>query len=495
MILIDLGVQATVTCSSIANCATCLTPNFCSSCVSGFTINSQGNACLTNNCQVTNCLSCLSETVCQTCQNGYILLSNNCIQCQLTGCQTCSATNVCSQCYTGYTLNATSSTCSYTGCLYPCGTCDSNGKCLTCLTPFSQTPYDNGTCFTCSIANCVQCSSNSLNTCTQCNTGYIPNSSNTTCTWACSSPKCTACANGPNSCTSCVSGYVANGGVCSQCNNAPICTSCQPGNLSACLKCATGYYTNTSSNTCQVCPGTNCAACGLSNTATNTLICTQFNGYLPYQPTTQTSQVYYPYVCDQGCQQCASNYPASCLQCSLGFYLVISSTTNVGQCMPCGQNCATCSFNTNNQIICQSCYSNAFLVNNACLVCSTINNCQTCLSSNLNSCVSCPIGYYLTYVPAVTTTPAYYTCIMSCPQNCLTCFNAANTNQSGYNPNNIACSSCNTGYSLSITGACLPCITNCRVCSGQYQSICLECGQGYYLATLTSCVACPVGCQ
>lgn len=37
------------------------------------------------------------------------------------------------------------------------------------------------------------------------------------------------------------------------------------------------------------------------------------------------------------------------------------------------------------------------------------------------------------------------------------------------------------------TGQCLPCLANCRVCSGQQQSICTQCGAGFYLNSQFGC--------
>jgi hypothetical protein len=136
-------------------------------------------------------------------------------------------------------------------------------------------------------------------------------------------------------------------------------------------------------------------------------------------------------------------------------------------------NCMTCSSNNPNN--CLSCFSNSYLVisnssnvTNNCTSCNASANCLTCLQSNSSNCTSCPFGYYLSY-----NTYGLGTCVVSCPSNCLTCYNSSNTTMQGMQPNNIVCSSCFDGYGLSPTGACLPCQYNCRVCSGQYQQLCI----------------------
>jgi hypothetical protein len=57
------------------------------------------------------------------------------------------------------------------------------------------------------------------------------------------------------------------------------------------LNCISGYWLNTTSNTCQQCPTANCAVCSPSTTssASNTLVCTQYFGYLPYTSVTATT--------------------------------------------------------------------------------------------------------------------------------------------------------------------------------------------------------------
>lgn len=54
---------------------------------------------------------------------------------------------------------------------------------------------------------------------------------------------------------------------------------------------------------------------------------------------------------------------------------------------------------------------------------------------------------------------------------------------------------CISGFSANPQGQCLPCLSNCRVCSGNAQAVCLRCGLGFYLNQNTStCMSCPSNC-
>jgi len=182
-------------------------------------------------------------------------------------------------------------------------------------------------------------------------------------------------------------------------------------------------------------------------------------GLLSFTSTTLTNNANFAYVCDPGCVNCASNFPQTCLQCAAGYYASLISN-NIIQCSPCNANCLTCSSSSPND--CYSCFSNAYLVTTStgstCSTCNPINNCMTCNSDNPYSCTSCPYGYYLTSVTINKSTTNNY-CTSICPANCYTCFPNIQ--------NNVICTSCQLGYALTGAGTCLPCLSNCRVCSGQ----------------------------
>ncbi len=177
--------------------------------------------------------------------------------------------------------------------------------------------------------------------------------------------------------------------------------------------------------------------------------------------------------------------------------MLINSTTTIAQCFPCSPNCATCTSATS----CTVCESNAYYnaTNNNCTACNISSNCLTCTISYdknnnpITSCTGCQPGFVL-----YTNSSGFGFCQTPCPVNCRTCFNSTNGPQSNTLTNNISCSACNPGFGLSVGGFCLPCVANCRVCSGQQQQICISCGSGFYLnpvnQTATTCVPCPAGC-
>ena len=184
-------------------------------------------------------------------------------------------------------------------------------------------------------------------------------------------------------------------------------------------------------------------------------------------------------TCDQGCQNCLPDDPSSCTQCLLGYYW----TDYI--CFPCDPSCATCG--VQNPTSCLSCYSNGFYnsTSKTCNYCSQSSNCLTCLESNLTSCTSCPLGF--------TISALNQQCTVLCPQDCLTCYYTTNKALRSLSGQSFICTSCETGYSVTWYGACLPCLANCRTCSGFSQSTCLSCGPGYYLYQ-GNCVACTEGC-
>ena len=505
--MVSFAPAAAVTCSQVTpinNCQACLTPNFCLTCATGFSVGSTGQCVASCSGNVNNCLVCATATTCQVCNSGYYLVTaaaslnlGTCVLCTAAGCTACSASNVCTACAGGYNLNTTSNLCQLTNCQYPCGLCTSSA-CSTCLFPYNSAPFDNGTCFTCPIANCLTCSPQTPQICTTCYPGFLSINNGASCVYGCS-PNCLPANCSQRVCSQCFPGYYvgtgSSNGNCFPCDGAPICTQCTSsgtGTTSTCTQCMPGYYVN--NGACQACANPSCATC--SNT-TNGQVCTMFmSQYITYTSTTAT----YPGLtnaltgavqCDPGCLSCASTtYPTACTSCYPGYSIQI--VNNVPACLPCTSNCATCVVGSPSN--CLSCFGNAQLSINAnnvgsCVSCNPNLNCLTCFN-NINICTTCPYGYYLTNINSNTVS-----CNAGCPSNCLTCFNAKGTSLSGINPNNIACSSCDAGYSLSVTGTCLPCVANCRVCTGQYQNQCIQCSDGFYLGSQLTCVACSTYCQ
>lgn len=259
-------------------------------------------------------------------------------------------------------------------------------------------------------------------------------------------------------CQSCNAGYTVNPYNNTQCLlcNASNCMTCSPTDVSTCISCSSGYYVQ--GGDCLACPFSNCQTC------TNTTC-------LTFLPSTNQMAITYnnaivPVVCDPGCNTCSTVNPTQCISCNRGYAL----NSNL-YCVPCRYPCLTC--NANSPSVCLSCYGSSVLNNNTCLPCQS--NCLTCINTSV--CTSCVSGIAL----------INGSCSQQCPLYCLEC---SSTN---------VCTLCMNGYSANAQGLCLPCLYNCRVCSGNAQGVCLRCGIGFYLAnpnTATqNCVACPSNCN
>lgn len=174
-----------------------------------------------------------------------------------------------------------------------------------------------------------------------------------------------------------------------------------------------------------------------------------------------------PASCDFNCISCSHVSPGVCYQCAEGYTLV-------GQnCMACSGNCKTCS--SSDLTTCYSCYSNANLYTNLkTTVCTACNStCLTCSTLDHNNCTSCPVGSYLNTTENK--------CYKGCPLNCEQCSNST------------VCVTCLSGYTTNTQGQCVPCLSNCRMCSSNSPALCLNCGEGFYLSGST-CKPCGPNC-
>lgn len=189
------------------------------------------------------------------------------------------------------------------------------------------------------------------------------------------------------------------------------------------------------------------------------------------------NQTYYPYICEPGCASCSPTYVGFCLACSSGFAMIYNQITFSTDCVACPPGCSSC--DPTNPTICTSCVNTLVFDSNtsSCLPCAASSGCLTCTPTNLTNCTSCPFGYFLT------TNNGLSTCAGNlCPENCLTC-------------NYTYCTSCDTGFGLTAAGVCLPCMANCRICSGQTQSVCIVCELGFSLNAGGVCTNCSTGCS
>ncbi|KAL4480242.1 hypothetical protein ABPG74_020758 [Tetrahymena malaccensis] len=182
--------------------------------------------------------------------------------------------------------------------------------------------------------------------------------------------------------------------------------------------------------------------------------------------------------CVPGCQTCSSI--TACAVCLSPLYL-----DNQFQCVSA---CPTQFFpdNSNTNCICrpnstllnQSCPCNSTYIdlNGNCVPCP--QNCSTCTSQTI--CSVCQAGYYVA---------ADGTCVSTCPLDFIP--DQTNTNcvcRQNSTLSNLQCP-CNTGY-IDISDVCQQCPLNCDVCTSQ--SVCSQCSQNYYLTVQGSCTSsCP----
>lgn len=261
-------------------------------------------------------------------------------------------------------------------CASQCPTCQNSTFCTSCITSMylykgecylycPNTTFANTSGQICSScpASCATCTS--LASCQTCITTYSLEDSQ--CVLVCSK------------------GLSFNQ-VCYPCGlNCDICVN------TTCSKCVNTYYLY--NNTCvQQCPNNM-----LTLDSMNCILCT--NKFI----NCSTCNVNQCLTCTYG--QLSNG---SCIPCSPGYYAESSA------CTPCPSSCSTCE----SQVLCTSCKSNNYLLNNMCSSSCPINmfpngtTCSICLANcNIcnqatSLCTVCQAGYYLYNNLCATTCPS-----------------------------------------------------------------------------------------
>jgi hypothetical protein len=361
---------------------------------------------------------------------------------------------------------------------------------LSSIPPGSGANTTSGTVVSCQANYCANCQANYL-TCTACSSGYYLFGS--TCV------------------TSPPPGYGISGTNILACTVSN-CQTCSP--ITTCTACNTssGYFLNSTSNTCilqsaipsgsgvntttgtvvgcQSAGCTNCQAnyltCTACNTAANYYLsgttCTPLSSIPPGSGANPTTGTVMP--CQAGCTSCQANY-LTCTACTAGYYLYNSACTPAGSIPPgLGPNGA----------ILSPCSTQG------CTNCAT--NYQTCTACNppstylyINSCIPptpLPPGTFLD-----TATGKIVPCSVS---GCLSC-----------SPTVATCTACNTAANpplyLTATNTCIPptsmpanqgpdlttgkvvgCAdTSCTTCQTSI-TVCTSCGGGVVFAYQNQCV-------
>ena len=267
------------------------------------------------------------------------------------------------------------------------------------------------------VAACLACSITAQNTCmSQCGSGcYVDYAS--------------------QRCRSCPAG-------CANCTNPDTCDIC-----------ATGYYLNEERN-CVPCNVSGCATCNAQG-----VCATCQSGYFLKN---SSSCVYCGYLCEE----CESE--TKCKKCRNDEYMYygVYRSTRLGTCNYCPDGCKTCVSSG----FCTSCKTGYTLSDFQCITCSTIDSdCRTC-DETVTQCTSCGPGRYL-----------LNNACLECSSGCETCMDDS------------TCQKCMEGYFLNANGGCTPCMSGCRECRSPFT--CDKCYDGSeYDAQKGRCVSCELDC-
>ena len=428
----------------------------CSSCVSGYYINSSGY-CQKCPYDVTNCTT---ENCCK-CKNNYFWELGKCYRCN-TSCKTLESDNCrCFNCFDEYYLSN-----------HQCLKCSENCKTCTELSYLCTSCKDglfleNNQCSSCN-SSCRTCEETS-NKCTGCNSDKFLYENQC---YECAT-HCTTYKEGECSCLTCENKFENVNYQCKECENATTCSQYE-NNKCICERCVAGYYLldgkclNCDSNceTCQSLP-TKCTSCK--------------NNY---------------FLSDNECYECTDckekeENSCKCLSCTEGKYL------ENNQCKNCSFPCKSCETEPNR---CQTCEDGYYYDHYQCISCH--NRCKTCnsgsIGENNHNCQSCKDEFVF----------HENNCLNECPEKyyennkeCFLCNQLCNS--TGAHCNN--CTSCIEGYYLLENEMnCKKCNENCKTCNnmpiGDNQN-CLTCdiNSTYkYLVNATgfgsNCVSsCPSG--
>ncbi|KAH0576070.1 Cysteine-rich membrane protein 2 [Spironucleus salmonicida] len=475
--LCSVGQKIACTCGNAKHCGTCdeKKPTTCLTCMHGFASTKEG-VCDTcgegffkngsddnftcEPCLTTNCAQCpVRKDRCTKCvYNMYLNFRTQCQQC-LKGDRIL--------CHCGNVVNC--ATCS-TDKLQTCGDCmsgyeiDKSGSCTICALDFVQI---GDKCVRCRANYCEKCSADALK-CEKCRNNFAPN--HVGCE-ACSldgpecvcqaAVHCAVCSADGDKCKSCVAGYqIDDKETCTNCaiNYVKIgekCVKCQVDNCDTC---------STDAQTCVKCKnnfvpnGNKCDACRdngpecLCGTAVNCATCA---------PNADK------------CKSCVGNFDPKattpCTDCLDGFFK--SDVSGKSTCTACSDKCTNCT----SAVTCTACQDGFSVDGNKCVTCEDAN-CNIC-SANKNVCTKCNTGYLtvdgkceLKCYQGQSVCAANQICLTTCKtcsENCMTCEVTV-----------TSCTSCAPGFTLD-RSSCAACSAGCADCTGN-KNVCNLCKDGYF---------------
>lgn len=206
--------------------------------------------------------------------------------------------------------------------------------------------------------------------------------------------------------------------------------------------------------------------------------------------------------CDSTCYTCSGPASTHCISCEPTKYL------SSGKCLPCTNNCATCTAVDN----CQSCVGNYVLNPESSSIAKCVDNCpsrkykdtttavntckdcdvtcETCSDQGANNCLSCTSSKYFS---------AATSSCESCTSPCKTCISSSTKCSSCISPKillGINCvDSCGSGTYVRNDNTCQPCHSTCKECDNARINGCNKCRDGEYLTAQKECSPCDFTCK
>ncbi|CAD5126402.1 DgyrCDS14539 [Dimorphilus gyrociliatus] len=484
-----------------------------------------GGGGATENCEECSLIdgtSTVSE--CSKCISGFGLEPTSapakpkCYQCQ-NGCSDCTVDdrstppntiNRCTNCLPNYALN-NEGTC--IKCPLNCSECridpenQNNTLCLTFGCIATALRDEDFTCESCSIDYCSICRKHIDDSfeCLQCDAGYYKD--NTGNCQACSDG-CSFCLNGmtciPHGCKEgfirhridgtcipcpgdgvarcsfksitsdelvaelCKNGFRINTAnsptTCEECD--PNCKKCDVNGISKCDvdECKSDYFFDSSDKKCY----RNNDNCMKSTRQNGKIACSSCNTNISVL--SDGKCVNCPNQCLGGCSFDKTNNKFTCISCIMEYY-----KTRDNFCKSCPTGCKTCSLIGDN-VECTSCLPSYGLKKNG--LCESCNvdkchNCETTPGEDSLVCTSCAEAFCLNSEECG-----------KCPINCLECSHT----------NRYECTKCMAGYAKTQDGTCIPCPSNCKICTANSnrEIRCVKCvSNKYSLQTKTGqCIVC-----
>ncbi len=196
-------------------------------------------------------------------------------------------------------------------------------------------------------------------------------------------------------------------------------------------------------------------------------------------------------ACPKYCKECTD--ATTCVTCRNGFILTAEK-----KCRSCSILCSECL--SNSVITCSSCSYGLELLNGVCVPCP--DNCNTCSSG---ICSQCANGYTLNdkFVCVLACQLSCATCATNLPTVCTSCYGSATLSAGICNVKascntDSSCTECGQGLNFYLdSGKCLQCptINSCLQCNPNDITSCTLCVEGYFVSSAASCSECGLGCK